>query len=334
MATLVAGGAGFLGSHLCERLARQGESVICVDSLITGHQDNIADLLRMPHFTYMRHDVTSPFPDLPNVERIYHMASPASPVAYQRFPCETMHANAEGTNNLLELARRLNARILFASTSEVYGDPLEHPQRETYWGNTSCTGPRSMYDESKRYGEALTVAHRNAFGTDTRIARIFNTYGPRMAPDDGRVVSNFIVQALKGEPLTIYGDGSQTRSFQYVDDLVEGLTRLMESDYADPVNIGNPVEFTMRNLAERVLELTGSHAAIEYRPLPQDDPRQRCPQIDLARSVLGWTPVVPLTEGLRRTIPYFRTVLGIEPNGHLASAQLLAATSESALGGS
>ena len=202
--------------------------------------------------------MTSPFPDLPNVERIYHMASPASPVAYQRYPCETMHANAEGTNNLLELARRHNARILFASTSEVYGDPLEHPQRETYWGNAVCTGPRSMYDESKRYGEALTVAHRNAFGTETRIARIFNTYGPRMAPDDGRVVSNFIVQALKGESLTVYGDGSQTRSFQYVDDLVEGLIRLMESDYADPVNIGNPVEFTMRDLAERVLELSGS----------------------------------------------------------------------------
>jgi nucleoside-diphosphate-sugar epimerase len=230
------------------------------------------------------------------------------------------------------LARQHNARILFASTSEVYGDPLEHPQRETYWGNTSCTGPRSMYDESKRYGEALTVAHRNAFGTETRIARIFNTYGPRMAPDDGRVVSNFIVQALSGESLTLYGDGCQTRSFQYVDDLIDGLTRLMESGYADPVNIGNPVECTMRDLAELVLELTGSRAPIDYRPLPQDDPRQRCPQIDLAKSVLGWEPVVPLREGLRRTIPYFRTVLGIEPNGHLSRAEVLAGTSDHAFG--
>jgi nucleoside-diphosphate-sugar epimerase len=313
MATLVAGGAGFIGSFLCERLVRQGQTVICVDNLITGRLDNVAHLRGNPRFTLLRHDITQPIAAAQSLDRIYHLASPASPLAYQRYPVETMQANAEGTRHLLELARQHGARFLFASTSEVYGDPLEHPQRESYRGNTNSTGPRSMYNESKRYGEALTTSYRNAFDVQTRIVRIFNTYGPRMAVDDGRVVSNFIVQALRNEPLTLYGEGSQTRSFQYVDDLIAGLTRLMESDYPRPVNIGNPVECTMRDLARLVIELTGSTSRIEYRALPGDDPRRRCPDIELAREVLGWAPAVSLREGLERTIPHFQRHLDIPP---------------------
>jgi nucleoside-diphosphate-sugar epimerase len=310
MTTLVAGGAGFIGSHLCERLVHAGESVLCVDNLITGRLDNISALLCHPSFTFFRNDVIEPLPPLAHVDRIYHLASPASPPAYQRYPVETMRANSEGTRQLLELAARNGARFLYASTSEVYGDPLEHPQREEYRGNVSSTGPRSMYDEAKRYGEALTIAYSESRSVDTRIVRIFNTYGPQMDPADGRVVSNFVVQALRGEPLTVYGDGSQTRSFQYVDDLVEGLVRLVDSPCRGPVNIGNPAEYTMLQFARLVQELTHSSSPIEFCPLPVDDPRQRRPDISLARSVLGWEPRVPITVGLERTIAYFRDELG------------------------
>ena len=309
MIVLVAGGAGFIGSHLCERLLRRGDEVLCVDNLVTGRRDNVAPLVGQPRFTFVEHDVVQPLPELPRVDRIYHLASPASPPAYQRYAIETLRVNGEGTRHLLELAAQHGARFLFASTSEVYGDPLEHPQRETYRGNVSPVGPRAMYDEAKRYGEALTVSYASARGVDTRIVRIFNTYGPRMAPDDGRVVSNFVVQALRGRPLTVYGDGSQTRSFQYVDDLVEGMVRLMGSDFRGPVNIGNPTEYTVLQLARLVQELTDTDSPIEFRPLPSDDPRRRRPDISLAKAILGWEPAVPVTVGLQRTVAHFREAL-------------------------
>ena len=310
MATLVAGGAGFVGSHLCDHLIDSGEDVICIDNLSTGRIRNISHLLDYPAFTLLEHDVTVPLPELPGVERVYHLASPASPAAYQERPIETLRANSEGTFHLLELSRKQNARFLFASTSEIYGDPLEHPQRETYVGNVSSIGPRSMYDEAKRYGEALTTAIGRVTRVQVRIARIFNTYGPRMDPCDGRVVSNFIVQALSGQPITIYGDGAQTRSFQYVDDLVDGLIRLMDSDYALPVNLGNPVEYRVRDLATEILAAVGSTSGTIQCPLPEHDPRQRRPDISLARQLLEWSPTVKLTDGLERTIAYFRELLG------------------------
>ncbi|CAN5897779.1 SDR family oxidoreductase [soil metagenome] len=320
MTTLVTGGSGFVGSHLCERLLADGETVIAIDNMVTGSRGNVAGFLDNPCFTLFQHDLLTGIPEMPKLDRIYHLASPASPPAYQRHAIATLRINAETTRELLDLAVRDGARMLFTSTSEIYGDPLDHPQREDYRGHVSSTGPRSMYDESKRYGEALMMAYRHAHRVETRIVRIFNTYGPRMDPEDGRVVSNFVVQSIRGEPLTMYGDGSQTRSFQYIDDLIEGLVRLMESDYGDPVNIGNPNEFTMLELAEKVLRLSGSSSEIEYRPLPADDPVRRRPDISRAREVLDWQPEVSLEEGLERTIASFREVLGRprqpQQNGH------------------
>ncbi len=309
MTTVVTGGAGFVGSHLCERLLNDGQTVIAIDNMVTGARSNVEPFLGNDRFTLIQHDLLNGLPELPKVDRIYHMASPASPPAYQRHAIATLRVNAETTRQLLDIAVRDNARMLFASTSEVYGDPLDHPQREDYRGHVSSTGPRSMYDESKRYAEALMMAYRNASGTETRIVRIFNTYGPRMDPGDGRVVSNFVVQALRGEPLTMYGDGSQTRSFQYIDDLIEGIVRLMASDYPEPVNIGNPNEFTMRELAEKVLRLSGSTSEVVHLPLPPDDPVRRRPDITRAMSILCWRPEISLDEGLVRTIDAFRSRL-------------------------
>jgi nucleoside-diphosphate-sugar epimerase len=313
MRALVTGGAGFVGSHLCERLLTSGHEVICVDNLITGRWQNVAGLLEHPAFAYLHHDVVEPLRPLPHLDQIYHLASPASPLAYQRYPIETLRVNSEGTRHLLELASGHGARFLYASTSEVYGDPLEHPQGEEYRGNVSTVGPRSMYDEAKRYGEALTVAYAEAHGVQTRIVRIFNTYGPRMAPDDGRVVSNFIVQALRGAPLTVYGDGRQTRSFQYVDDLIEGMIRLMESPHPGPLNIGNPAEYTVCELARLIQELAGTSSLVEFRPLPGDDPKQRRPDITVAMTLLEWQPRVSVTLGLTSTIAYFREQLAATP---------------------
>jgi nucleoside-diphosphate-sugar epimerase len=316
---LVTGGAGFVGSHLCEWLLVGGHEVICVDNLSTGRRQNLAGLREHPGFTYLHHDVTEPLPPLPRLNQIYHLASPASPSAYQRYPIETLRVNSEGTRHLLDLAAAHSARFLFASTSEVYGDPLEHPQCEGYRGNVSTIGPRSMYDEAKRYGEALTIAYAETHRVETRIARIFNTYGPRMAPDDGRVISNMIVQALRGTPLTIFGTGSQTRSFQYVDDLIEGMVRLMMSTYRGPVNIGNPSEYTILQLAQLIRELTATAAPIEFLPLPADDPKQRRPDITLAQTLLGWEPRVSVRAGLAATIAYFQEELDSDPvaaNGH------------------
>ena len=309
MWTLVAGGAGFVGSFLCERLLADDHEVICVDNLSTGRRSNIEALLENPRFRFVEHDVVEPLPLLPRVDRIYHLASPASPPAYQRRPLETLRVNSEGTRRLLELAERDGARFLFASTSEIYGDPQVHPQHEGYRGNVSTVGPRSMYDEAKRYGEAYTVAARETRGVDVRIVRIFNTYGPRMDPADGRVVSNFIVQALRGVPLTIYGDGSQTRSFQYVDDLVEGIVRLMESSFGEPVNIGNPTELTVLEFATLIQRLTRTQSGILHHPLPGDDPKQRRPDISLAKAMLDWEPRIPVEVGIARTIEAFREEL-------------------------
>ena len=309
MRVLVAGGAGFVGSHLCERLIREGDDVICMDNLSTGRVENVDRLVGHPEFVLLQHDVVDSLPPLQQIDRIYHLASPASPPAYQRHPIETLRVNSEGTRRLLELAEQDGARFLFASTSQVYGDPLEHPQRETYRGNVDPVGPRAMYDEAKRYGEALTQAYAESRGVETRIVRIFNTYGPRLDAADGRVVSNFVVQALAGEALTVYGDGSQTRSFQYIDDLVDGLVRLMESSCREPVNIGNPSECTMLEFAHLVLRLTGSSSEIAFLPLPIDDPRQRRPEISRAVAVLDWEPRVPIEIGLMRTIAHFRAQL-------------------------
>ncbi|MEZ4500321.1 MAG: UDP-glucuronic acid decarboxylase family protein [Thermomicrobiales bacterium] len=329
MTTLVTGGSGFVGSHLCERLLREGNTVIAIDNMITGSRRNVESLLHHPRFTLIQHDLLQGLPDLPRVDQIFHMASPASPPAYQRHAIATLRVNAESTRQLLDIAVRDGARILFASTSEVYGDPLDHPQREDYRGHVSSTGPRSMYDESKRYAEALMMAYHDNLGVETRIVRIFNTYGPRMDPGDGRVVSNFVVQALRGDPLTIYGDGSQTRSFQYIDDLIEGIVRLMNSTYHHPVNIGNPNEFTMIELAEKVLRLAASRSEIVFLPLPPDDPARRQPDISRAREVLQWQPEIPLEEGLIRTLAAFREVLSGkgEPVDHALTADRLVDTS-------
>jgi UDP-glucuronate decarboxylase len=306
---LVTGGAGFLGSHLCERLVVDGHDVICVDNCYTGTRDNIKALMHHPSFEFLRHDVT--FPLYLEVDEIYNLACPASPVHYQFDPVQTTKTSVHGAINMLGLAKRVKAKILQASTSEVYGDPSVHPQREEYWGNVNPIGPRSCYDEGKRCAETLFFDYFRQHRLKIKVARIFNTYGPRMHPADGRVVSNFIVQALQNSPITVFGDGSQTRSFCYVDDLIDGLVLLMQSrdEFNGPVNLGNPGEFTMLELARRVIELTGSRSQIVYQPLPQDDPRQRQPDISLARRELGWQPKVRLEEGLRETIAYFEVLL-------------------------
>ena len=308
---LVTGGAGFLGSHLCERLLAEGEDVICVDNFFTGSRDNIRHLSVHPCFEVIRHDVTQPLHM--EVDEIYNLACPASPVHYQHNPVQTVRTSVHGAINMLDLAKRLNARIFQASTSEVYGDPQVHPQPEEYRGAVNPIGIRACYDEGKRCAETLFFDYHRQDGVNIRVARIFNTYGPRMHPNDGRVVSNFIVQALRGEPITLYGDGHQTRSFCYVDDLVEGMLRMMRApnDVTGPINIGNPDEFTIRELAQEVARLTGSCAGIVHRPLPQDDPLQRCPDITKARALLGWAPTVKLEQGLRRTIAYFAEQLGL-----------------------
>ena len=304
MRVLVTGGAGFIGSHLCDRLVGDGHHVICLDNFFTGRKENVEHLLDHSPFELMRHDVTEPL--FLDVDQIYNLACPASPVHYQYNPIKTVKSNVMGTLNMLVLARRVGARILQASTSEVYGEPHEHPQRESYWGNVNPIGLRSCYDEGKRVAETLMMDYHRQNKVDTRIARIFNTYGPRMAESDGRVVSNFIVQALRGEPLTLYGDGSQTRSFCYVDDLVDGMIRLMNAKQIhDPVNLGNPGEFSIRQLAETIAEICDFPLQIEYRPLPQDDPTQRRPDISRAQELLGWQPTVALREGLARTVKYF-----------------------------
>jgi dTDP-glucose 4,6-dehydratase len=306
MRIVVTGGAGFIGSHLCDRLLADGHSVVVFDNLITGSTDNITHLVGRDDFRFIHHDVTNYiFLDGP-VDAILHFASPASPVDYLELPIQTLKVGALGTHNALGLALAKEARFLLASTSEVYGDPLVHPQPESYWGNVNPVGPRAVYDEAKRFAEAITMAYHRMHGVPTRIVRIFNTYGPRMRLNDGRVVPNFIGQALRGEPLTVYGDGSQTRAFCYVDDLVEGIVRLLQSDEVEPVNLGNPQEMTIWRFAELINQMTGNAAGIEQRPLPQDDPKVRRPDIRKARRVLGWEPRVPLEEGLARTIGYFR----------------------------
>lgn len=302
---LVTGGAGFLGSHLCERLLADGHEVICVDNFFSGRKANIRHLLGNPRFEVIRHDIVHPL--FVEADLIYNLACPASPVAYQYNPIKTIKTSTVGMVNMLGLAKRCRARLLHTSTSEVYGDPEVHPQREDYWGHVNPVGPRSCYDEGKRVAESLCINYHLAHGLDVRIVRIFNTYGPRMDPNDGRVVSNFLMQALKGEPLTVYGDGSQTRSFCFVSDLIEGFIRMMEQDHeVGPVNLGNPVENTMLELAEAVLAVTGSTSKIAYEPLPQDDPKRRCPDITKAKQTLGWSPQVDLRTGLQRTADYYR----------------------------
>lgn len=306
---LVTGGAGFLGSHLCERLLAEGAEVVCVDNFFTGTKKNIYHLLNRYDFELVRHDVT--FPLYVEVDSIYNLACPASPVHYQHDPVQTTKTSVHGAINMLGLAKRLKARIFQASTSEVYGDPEIHPQHEGYWGKVNPIGIRSCYDEGKRCAETLFFDYRRQYGLKIKVARIFNTYGPRMHPNDGRVVSNFIVQALKGEDITIYGDGSQTRSFCYVDDMIEAIMRTMSSrnDFTGPVNLGNPTEFTMLQLAEKVIALTGSKSHLKFQPLPEDDPKQRKPDISLAKSELKWSPKVSLDDGLKETISYFRELL-------------------------
>jgi len=311
---LVTGGAGFLGSHLCDRLIADGHDVICLDNFFTGAKQNIEHLISHPRFELMRHDVT--FPLYVEVDEIYNLACPASPIHYQHDPVQTTKTSVHGAINMLGLAKRLKCRVFQASTSEVYGDPAVHPQTEAYWGNVNPIGPRSCYDEGKRCAETLFFDYYRQHRLEIKVARIFNTYGPRMHPNDGRVVSNFIVQALRGSPITIYGDGSQTRSFCYVDDLIEGFVRLMGSpaDVTGPVNLGNPGEFSIRELAEQTIEMTGSKSTLTFMPLPQDDPKQRQPDISLAQGKLGWQPKVPLREGLKHTIEYFDRLMSAQTN--------------------
>lgn len=306
---LVTGGAGFLGSHLCERLVDEGHEVLCVDNYFTGRRSNVSHLLQKPNFEIMRHDVT--FPLFVEVDEIYNLACPASPVHYQHDPVQTTKTSVIGMINMLGLAKRTGAKVLQASTSEVYGDPTVHPQTEDYWGNVNMIGPRSCYDEGKRCAETLCFDYHKQSNVNIRVMRIFNTYGPRMHPEDGRVVSNFVMQALRGEAITIYGKGTQTRSFCYVDDLIDGMWRLMNADDAHigPFNIGNPHEFTIRELAEQIIDLTGSTSQLVFEPLPQDDPMQRCPDITRAKAALGWEPKIQLREGLRKTIAHFKTTL-------------------------
>jgi dTDP-glucose 4,6-dehydratase len=306
MRTLITGGAGFIGSHLCERFLHKGHEVVCVDNLITGSRDNIAPLAANPRFTFVEHDVSRPIEINGPIDHVLHFASPASPVDYLNYPIQTLKVGSLGTHNALGLAKLKRARFLLASTSEVYGDPEEHPQREEYWGHVNPIGPRGCYDESKRFAEAIVMAYHRTHGVNTRIIRIFNTYGPRMRLDDGRVLPNFMGQALRGESLTVYGDGGQTRSFCYVDDLVEGIDRLLGKEFAEPVNLGNPDEVTILQFAREILALSGSRSEIVYRPLPQDDPKVRKPDITRARQLLGWEPRVARAEGLRRTLAYFQ----------------------------
>ena len=307
---LVTGGAGFLGSHLCERFLNEGNEVICLDNYFTGQKSNVVHLMDHPYFEMVRHDVTTPF--FVEVDEIYNLACPASPIHYQYNPIKTVKTSVMGAINMLGLAKRIKAKVLQASTSEVYGDPEQHPQKESYWGHVNPIGPRACYDEGKRCAETLFVNYHQQNDVRIKIIRIFNTYGPRMHPHDGRVVSNFIVQALQGEDITIYGDGMQTRSFQYVDDLVEGMIRLMATpdDFTGPVNIGNPGEFTMLELAQMIIQKTGSKSKIVHMPLPADDPMQRRPDISLAKKVLDWEPKIALDEGLDKTIAYFKTIVG------------------------
>jgi len=312
MRVLITGAAGFLGSHLADRFLRDGYEVVGLDNLITGHPDNIAHLLGNDRFRFIRHNISEYTYVAGPLDGVLHFASPASPVDYLEHPIPTLKVGALGTHNALGLAKAKGARFFLASTSEVYGDPLEHPQRESYWGNVNPVGPRGVYDEAKRFAEAMTMAYHRFHGLDTRIVRIFNTYGPRMRPRDGRVVSNFIVQALNEEPITVYGDGSQTRSFCYVADEVEGIYRLFHDGDAEPTNIGNPTEYTVRQLAEIVAELTGTTSPIVFRDLPEDDPKVRQPDITRARARLGWEPQVDVREGVVRTIEYFRTLMGTD----------------------
>jgi UDP-glucuronate decarboxylase len=317
--TLVTGGAGFLGSHLCERLLERGDDVLCVDNFYSGTKDNIAHLLANPHFELVRHDIT--FPLYLEVDEIYNLACPASPVHYQYDPVQTTKTSVHGSINMLGLAKRVRARILQASTSEVYGDPAVHPQLESYWGNVNPIGPRACYDEGKRCAETLFFDYHRQHKLEIKVARIFNTYGPRMHPNDGRVVSNFIVQALRGEPITVYGSGGQTRSFCYVDDLIEALLRLMRTpaEQTGPLNVGNPKEFTILELAERVIKLTGARSKIVHQPLPSDDPMQRQPDIAAARKLIDWEPLTPLEAGLEKTIEYFRAHMVEVRHGSVAA---------------
>lgn len=305
MRVLVTGSAGFLGSHLTDRLLSEGHSVVGVDNLCTGSRENVAHLDREPRFEFVQHDICEPL-DVGPVDYIFNFASPASPPEYLRLPIETLRVGSVGVENMLRLAERHSAGFLHASTSECYGDPLEHPQRENYWGHVNPVGPRSVYDEAKRYAEALTMAFHRARGINTHLVRIFNTYGPRLHPDDGRVISNFMMQSLRGDPLTIYGDGQQTRSFCYVDDLIEGIVRLSRSNEHMPVNIGNPDEFTILECAQTVLEVAGSKSELRFEPLPKDDPTRRRPDITRARELLGWEPKITLREGLQRSLEFFR----------------------------
>ena len=311
MRTLITGGAGFIGSHLCDALLAGGHQVVCVDNFITGSARNIAHLKNDSGFQFIYHDVNLPF-DCGHVDYIFHFASPASPADYMKHGIETLKVGSLGSLHTLELARKYGARYLLASTSECYGDPLQHPQKETYWGHVNPIGPRSVYDESKRFAEAVTMAYHRYYGVDTRILRIFNTYGPRLQLNDGRVISNFMKQALRGEPLTVYGDGRQTRSFCYVSDEIEGILRLAWSEIHDPVNVGNPQEFTILDCAHLVLKVTGSESLIIHAPLPVDDPKQRRPDISKAGRLLGWEPVVDLAFGLKLSMPYFQEALKLE----------------------
>lgn len=309
MRILVTGGAGFLGSHLCDSLTSQGHFVICVDNLMTGSMANVQLVISNGIFQFIKQDVSASLKIDGDIDYVLHLASPASPIDYYKFPIETLRAGSVGTLRALNLAKRKKAKFLLASTSEIYGDPLRHPQREDYWGNVNAVGPRSVYDEAKRFAEALTMAYHRRYGIDVKIARIFNTYGPRMKRDDGRVIPTFITQALNGQPLTIFGDGLQTRSFCYVSDLIEGINRLMLKDINGPVNLGNPEELTVLELARRILKIIGNGSHLVFRPLPEDDPKQRRPDITKAQKVLGWNPKVSLDEGLTDTIEWFKNSL-------------------------
>ncbi len=310
--TLITGGAGFIGSHLCDRFLKEGHEVICMDNFLTGRPDNVAHLIGHERFRLIQHDVTNYIYVEGPLDYVLHFASPASPIDYLKYPIQTLKVGALGTHKALGLAKAKRARFLIASTSEVYGDPLIHPQPETYWGNVNPVGLRGVYDEAKRFAEAMTMAYHRYHGVETRIVRIFNTYGPRMRLDDGRALPTFMGQALRGEPITVFGDGSQTRSFCYVDDLVEGIFRLLMSDEADPVNLGNPDEITILDFAKEVIRLTGSASTIAFKPLPEDDPKVRQPDITLARERLGWSPKVDRTDGLKRTLAYFEAFIAAE----------------------